>query len=81
MADETVKVKFLNANAEGWATEHDVEKGTLAESFVKQHVGPHYNPDGLKIAVNFKPAVREQVLQDGDFVSATWKNQDGGRLS
>jgi len=65
-----MKIFWLNNDGGGYADYVDVAEGTTIDQFVKQQL-PGRCPDDFLIRVNRQPVARDQVLQEGDRVTAT----------
>ena len=65
-----MRVFWLNNEGGGYADYVDVAEGTTIDQFVKAQL-PGRRPDDFLIRVNRQPVARDQVLQEGDRVTAT----------
>ena len=65
-----MKILLINNDGAGFADYVEVADGTTIEKFVGDRL-PHTKPGDLLIRVNRQPVARDQVLHDGDRVSAT----------
>ena len=71
-----MQILLINNIGSGFADYVDVESGTTIETFLNEHLS-EYKPADLLIRVNRLPVARDQVLQDGDRISATPTKIDG----
>ena len=65
-----MRVLFINNGGSGFADYVDVTDGTTIEKFLTQRL-PDANPSDYLIRVNRLPTARDQVLHEGDRISAT----------
>ena len=65
-----MKVLLLNNDGGGFADYVEAKPNITVAKFLAEHL-PHSKPDDLLIRVNRQPASHDQVLQEGDRVSAT----------
>ena len=65
-----MRVLFINNSGSGFADHVDAPAGITIEKFLTEHL-PGYKPGDLMIRVNRMPVARDQVLQDGDRISAS----------
>ena len=65
-----MKVLFINNDGGGFASHVDVAAGTTVAQFFEQHLAGR-PPQDFLIRVNRQHVPGDQVLQDGDRVSAT----------
>ncbi len=69
---------WINNLGSGFADHVDVAEGTSIEKFLAEHL-PGAKPDEFLIRVNRQPVARDQVLRDGDRISATPLKVEGAR--
>ncbi len=65
-----MKVLFINNDGGGFASHVEVPAGTTVTDFFKQHLAGQ-STESFLLRVNRLPVAAEQVLQDGDRISAT----------
>ncbi len=65
-----MRVLLINNDGAGFADYVDVTDGTTIQKFLSDRLSQS-RPGDLLIRVNRQPVSRDQVLQDGDRVSAT----------
>ena len=65
-----MKILLLNNDGGGFADYVEAESNVTVAHFLSDHL-PHSKPNDLLIRVNRQPASHDQVLQEGDRVSAT----------
>ena len=65
-----MQVLLINNMGSGFADYVEVAPGTNIAQFLAEHLSGH-QPGDLLIRVNRLPVARDQVLQDGDRISAT----------
>ena len=65
-----MKIFWLNNDGGGYADYVQVDEGTTVEQFIKDQL-PGRCPHDFLIRVNRQPVARDQVLQEGDRVTAT----------
>ena len=65
-----MKLLFINNAGSGFADYIDAPPGITIEKFLTEHL-PDYKPGDLLIRVNRLPVARDQVLQEGDRISAS----------
>ena len=71
-----MKVLWINNDGGGFADYVEVAEGTTVERFLAERL-PNTKPGDYLIRVNRQPVARDQVLADGDRVSATPTKVDG----
>ena len=65
-----MRVLWINNSGGGFADYINVEQGVTVQQFLNQQL-PGTKPEDFLIRVNRQPVARDQVLQEGDRVSAT----------
>ncbi len=65
-----MRVLFINNDGGGFANHVDVADGTTVSQFFQQHLAGQ-SPESFLLRVNRQPVATDQVLQDGDRISAT----------
>jgi hypothetical protein len=73
-----MRVLFINNSGAGFADYVDVTEGTTIEKFLTQRM-PDSNAADYLIRVNRQPCARDQVLHEGDRISATPTKVEGAR--
>jgi len=73
-----MRVMFINNTGAGFADQIDIEPDTTIEKFLSDHL-PHIKPDDMLIRINRMPVTRDQVIQEGDRISATPSKVEGAR--
>lgn len=61
---------WINNLGSGFADHVNVPEGTTIEKFLAQNL-PGAKPDEFLIRVNRQPVARDQILNEGDRISAT----------
>ena len=75
-----MKILFLNNSGGGFADYVDVPENTTIDQFISRQL-PEYAPGDLLIRVNRQPVAADQMLREGDRVSATPTKITGARCS
>ena len=65
-----MKILFLNNDGGGFADYVEAPAGTTVEQFFHKQL-PDRQPQDYLLRVNRQPVARDQVLQEGDRVTAT----------
>ena len=65
-----MRALWINNSGGGFADYTSVEQGVTVQQFLSQQL-PGTKAEDFLIRVNRQPVARDQVLQDGDRVSAT----------
>ena len=73
-----MRVLFINNSGSGFADYVDVTEGTTIEKFLTQRM-PDASPSDYLIRVNRQPCARDQMLHEGDRISATPQKIEGAR--
>lgn len=74
-----IRVKFINNLGTGFASEFEIQEGTVLAQFVSEQVGENPAYD-YAISVNRGPEVAEYVLRDGDKIAVTPRKMDAAIL-
>ena len=74
-----MRVLFINNSGSGFADYVDVTDGTTIEKFLTQRM-PDANAADYLIRVNRQPCARDQVLHEGDRISATPQKIEGAKI-
>ena len=75
-----MRVLFLNNEGAGFADHVEVAAGTTVQSFLAEKL-PGRKPGDFLIRVNRLPVAADQVLADGDRVTATPVKIEGAALA
>ena len=65
-----MRILWINNDLSGFADYVDVDIGTTVEAFLNEKLRG-FKPEDYLIRVNRQPVARDQVLQEGDRVTAT----------
>ena len=71
-----MRILFINNDGGGFADYVEVESGTTVAAFFEERL-PSGKPEDYLIRVNRQPVSAEQVLQEGDRISATPTKVEG----
>ncbi len=74
------RILFINNLGTGFADYVDVPEGTTIQKFFGEKLSKQEASDYL-IRVNRQPVAKDQVLQEGDRVTATPLKVEGARVS
>ena len=73
-----MRILWINNSGGGFADYVDVAQGVTVEQFFKEKL-PGQRPEDQLIRVNRQPVSRDQVLAEGDRVTATPLKIEGAR--
>ena len=65
-----MRLLFINNDGGGFANYVDVAPGTTVAQFLQKHLSDQ-TPENFMLRVNRQPVASDQVLQEGDRISAT----------
>ena len=71
-----MRILFINNDGGGFADYVEVDSGTMVAAFFEQQL-PSGKPEDYLIRVNRQPVSADQVLQEGDRISATPTKVEG----
>jgi hypothetical protein len=74
-----MRILFINNDGGGFADYVDVESGTTVAGFFAERL-PSGKPEDYLIRVNRQPVSADQVLQEGDRISATPTKVEGAGM-
>ena len=75
-----MRILFINNDGGGFADHLEVNNGTTVSELMTEHL-PGRKPEDYLIRVNRLPVSAEQILQEGDRVSATPTKIEGAALA
>ena len=74
-----MRILFINNDGGGFADYVEVESGTTVAAFFAERL-PSGKPEDYLIRVNRQPVSADQVLQEGDRISATPTKVEGAGI-
>ncbi len=74
------RILFINNSCAGFADYVNVPEGTTIDQFFRDKL-PDQQPGDYLIRVNRQPVAKDQVLKEGDRVTATPLKVEGARVN